>query len=236
MTFTIPRLYDFFPQQLGSGIFKLFSGNRLISSQLTILLSSYYYDFSMFMKSLALLLLPSLAAAQGYGPPPGPAQPSSAAASATSSALAVAPTAPPSTSTQINVRASFLACSDTYTDKSFFKIDVAFDKTFVFNPPNITAAVGTLVTFYFPKHVPLTFASNRIFTLCNSFGVNHSVTQSTFADPCTYLAANATSNSPAGFDSGLQSSATFTINITDTNREHFPSCSTFSILKTVIVR
>jgi len=79
-------------------------------------------------------------------------------------------------------------------------IDVAFHKNLAFNPPNISAPVGTLVTFYFPN-----------------FGLNHSVTQSTLADPCTYLAANTTSNTPAGFDSGLQSSVTFTINITDTN-------------------
>lgn len=59
----------------------------------------------------------------------------------------------------------------------------------------------------------------------------HSVTQSSFANPCTYLTANTSSNSPAGFDSGLQSAATFAINVTDTNREHFPSYSPFPILK-----
>jgi len=141
----------------------------------------------MFAKSLALFLFPALAAAQyGYAPP-GPASPSgssaaSASATATATALAVAPTAPASNSSQMN-------------------IDVAFNKTFVFHPPNITASVGTLVTFYFPN-----------------FGLNHSVTQSTFANPCTYLAANTSSNTTtAGFDSDLQSAATFTINITDTS-------------------
>jgi len=69
----------------------------------------------------------------------------------------------------------------------------------VFNPPNISAPVGTLVTFYFPN-----------------LGTKHSVTQSTFADPCTYLAAN-TSGSSAGFDSGLTSGSTFTLNVTDEN-------------------
>ena len=33
-----------------------------------------------------------------------------------------------------------------------------------------------------------------------------------------------------GFDSGLTNSSTYTINITDSNREHYPSYSTFSIL------
>ncbi|KAF8803520.1 hypothetical protein BYT27DRAFT_6727873 [Phlegmacium glaucopus] len=79
-------------------------------------------------------------------------------------------------------------------------IDVAFQKNFAFHPANITAPVGTLVTFWFPN-----------------FGTNHSVTQSTFANPCTPLAANATANAPAGFDSGLLSLSTFTINVTDTN-------------------
>jgi plastocyanin len=79
-------------------------------------------------------------------------------------------------------------------------IDVAFNGTYAFHPPNITAPVGTLVTFYFPNS-PIT----------------HSVTQSSFANPCTYLAANATTNSSAGFDSNLQSAATFTLNITDTS-------------------
>ena len=73
----------------------------------------------MFTKSLALLLLPALAVAQVYGPPPGPATPASgSSSSSTSSTLAVAPTAPASTANQINVRASFLACIDIYTDKS----------------------------------------------------------------------------------------------------------------------
>jgi plastocyanin len=142
--------------------------------------SYYYYDFSMFTKALALFLFPALAAAQAYGGGPV-AAPSSASASATSTAPAVAPTAPADTPGQMNV-------------------NVAFNETFTFNPANISAPVGTLVTFFYPN-----------------FGLNHSVTQSTFANPCTYLAANTTTNTSAGFDSGLQSSAQFTINITDTN-------------------
>ncbi|KAF9483769.1 hypothetical protein BDN70DRAFT_826943 [Pholiota conissans] len=79
-------------------------------------------------------------------------------------------------------------------------IDVAAGGNFVFNPPNITAAVGTLVTFYFPGG-----------------SIPHSVTQSSFANPCTFLAADPNnSSSVAGFDSGLVLASTFTINITDT--------------------
>jgi len=135
----------------------------------------------MFAKALVtLLLLPALATAQDYGGSSDTTTPASSASS-TSSALAVVPTAPANTAGRMN-------------------INVAFNKKLVFNPPNITAPVGTLVTFYYPN-----------------YGLNHSVTQSTFDKPCTYLAANSSSNTSAGFDSSLLSASTFTINITDPN-------------------
>jgi plastocyanin len=136
----------------------------------------------MFTKPLTLFLFSTLAAAvaQNYGGAPANA-PASSSSSATSAASTVAPTAPADTTGQMN-------------------IDVAFNKGLVFNPSNISAPVGTLVTFYYPN-----------------FGITHSVTQSSFDAPCTYLAANTTANTPAGFDSGLQAAATFTINITDTS-------------------
>ncbi|KAF9452227.1 hypothetical protein P691DRAFT_615381, partial [Macrolepiota fuliginosa MF-IS2] len=77
-------------------------------------------------------------------------------------------------------------------------IDVTVGQTFIFSPANVTANVGDLVTFFFPGG-----------------NLPHSVTQSSFANPCTYLAANG--SNPAGFDSGLQLAKTFTINITNTN-------------------
>ncbi|KII88755.1 hypothetical protein PLICRDRAFT_637307 [Plicaturopsis crispa FD-325 SS-3] len=75
-------------------------------------------------------------------------------------------------------------------------IDVAFQSTFTFHPANITAPNGTIVTFWFPNA-----------------GLAHSVTQSSFEAPCTYLAAS--SNSSAGFSSGLVEGVQFSINITD---------------------
>lgn len=75
-------------------------------------------------------------------------------------------------------------------------IDVAFNNGFVFHPTNVTASNGTLVTFWFPNN-----------------GLTHSVTQSSFAAPCTFLAANG--SSPGGFDSGLTAGTQFTVNITD---------------------
>lgn len=113
-------------------------------------------------------LLPVLTAAQ-YG---GAAYSSTVS---TTAALAV-PTAPANTA-------------------GFVNVNVGFQGKLVYSPANISAPVGTIVTFYFPS------------------GLAHSVTQSSFAAPCTYLAASG--NTSAGFDSGLQTAVQFSINITD---------------------
>ncbi|KAF8061473.1 hypothetical protein FPV67DRAFT_1422875 [Lyophyllum atratum] len=84
-------------------------------------------------------------------------------------------------------------------------VDVAFQSQFVFHPNNFTAKNGTLVTFWFPNT-----------------GLDHSVTQSSFNAPCTYLAA--TDNTTAGFDSGLQSAKSFSINITDDTKPIWFHC------------
>ncbi|CAL1704120.1 unnamed protein product [Somion occarium] len=65
-----------------------------------------------------------------------------------------------------------------------------------FEPANITASVGDLVTFLFSSSTP------------------HSVTQSTFADPCTPL----TGSNGTGFDSGVTTGTQFTINVTDASK------------------
>jgi plastocyanin len=72
-------------------------------------------------------------------------------------------------------------------------IDVAFNQAFVFHPASITAPNGTIVTFFFPT------------------GFSHSVTQSSFDSPCTYLAAS----EGTGFDSGLTQATQFTLNVTN---------------------
>jgi len=86
-------------------------------------------------------------------------------------------------------------------------IDVAFNETFTFNPNNITAANGTVVTFYFPAN-----------------GLSHSVTQSSFAEPCTFLAANSTSGAPNGFDSDLQQGVQFSITIVNASQPIWFHC------------
>lgn len=84
-------------------------------------------------------------------------------------------------------------------------IDVAFNNGFVFHPANVTAPNGTLVTFYFPNN-----------------GLTHSVTQSSFAAPCTFLAANG--SAPSGFDSGLTAGTQFSVNITDDTKPIWFHC------------
>ncbi|PAV24380.1 hypothetical protein PNOK_0144800 [Pyrrhoderma noxium] len=125
-----------------------------------------------FTTTTVSLVLPAFVAAQyGYGGGIGPAT--------TSSSVAAAATAPPSTPGHVN-------------------IDVAFQGTFTFNPANVSAPNGTIVTFFFPNA-----------------GLQHSVTQSSFANPCTPLAANETTGAPAGFSSGFQENTQFSINITN---------------------
>jgi len=151
----------------------------------------------MLFTSALLLAVPVLAVASpqygggGYGggdssssTAPAPAASSSAAAPAASGSAA--PTAPADTPGNMNV-------------------DVAFQKTFVFHPANITAPKGTSVTFWFPNS-PLA----------------HSVTQSSFAAPCTHL--DAANGSGAGFDSGLQKAKQFTITITDDTKPIWFHC------------
>ncbi|KAK0483382.1 Cupredoxin [Armillaria novae-zelandiae] len=103
--------------------------------------------------------------------------------------------APPATTSSSAAAAAAVPSAPADTT-GHVNIDVAFNNGFVFHPANVTASNGTLVTFYFPNN-----------------GLTHSVTQSSFADPCTFLAANGSSS--GGFDSGLTAGTQFTVNITD---------------------
>ncbi|KAK0228303.1 Cupredoxin [Armillaria fumosa] len=103
--------------------------------------------------------------------------------------------APPATTSSAAAAAAAVPSAPADTPGQV-NVDVAFNNGFVFHPANVTASNGTLVTFYFPNN-----------------GLTHSVTQSSFAAPCTFLAANGSSS--GGFDSGLTAGTQFTINITD---------------------
>lgn len=69
---------------------------------------------------------------------------------------------------------------------------------FSFSPADIQAPVGTIITFSFQSPI------------------QHSVTQSTFADPCTPMAG--------GFDSGLTTGTTFSVNVTDASTPVYFFC------------
>ncbi|KAK0210510.1 hypothetical protein DFS33DRAFT_1458412 [Desarmillaria ectypa] len=112
----------------------------------------------------------------------------------------------PSTSTSASASATAVSAPSAPADTlGHVNIDVAFKNGFVFHPTNVTASNGTLVTFWFPNN-----------------GLTHSVTQSSFAAPCAFLAA--TSSSPSGFDSGLTAGTQFSINITDDTKPIWFHC------------
>ncbi|KAG6829847.1 hypothetical protein H0H92_003290 [Tricholoma furcatifolium] len=157
----------------------------------------------MFAIAIFASIFPAVVVAQyGGGPAPSP----------TSSAPVVVPSAPQDTPGQINVCISFLYEARALP-QHFNQVDVAFQETFTFHPSNFSAPNGTQVTFYFPKSVLHFIDDLKIDRSFSSTGLDHSVTQSSFAEPCTYLTA--AGNNSAGFDSGLQSAVTFNITIVD---------------------
>ncbi|KAF5376543.1 hypothetical protein D9757_008307 [Collybiopsis confluens] len=111
---------------------------------------------------------------------------------------------PPPSSTSSSASAPASIPSAPPSTQNQINVDVAFNGQFVFNPNNFSAPIGTLVTFYFPGG-----------------DIPHSVTQSSFASPCTYLEANSTTQTGPGFDSALTNAVQFTINVTDNERIWF---------------
>ncbi|KAG6872172.1 hypothetical protein C0995_012409 [Termitomyces sp. Mi166 len=159
----------------------------------------------MLTTALVISVLPAVIFAQYGGPYGGPAPSSSPT---TSGAVAVSvPSAPADSPGHVNVRRIIhpMLMSLGLNIAIIMQVDVAFQETFTFHPNNFTAPNGTQVTFWFPNT-----------------GLNHSVTQSSFNNPCTYLAASG--NTSAGFDSGLQSAVTFTITIVDDTKPIWFHC------------
>ncbi|KAJ3536434.1 hypothetical protein NM688_g6836 [Phlebia brevispora] len=131
----------------------------------------------MFFKAALLALIPAVFAnPQYYGPAPAPAPATSATSAAASPSSLAA------------------------TNSNQMIVQVAPGGNLVFNPSDIQAPVGTLVTFAFPG------------------GLQHSVTQSSFGSPCTPL--------QGGFDSGLDGNSgdTFSINVTDASQPIYIFC------------
>jgi hypothetical protein len=117
----------------------------------------------------------------------------------------------------VNVRRS-------YVIPSFFvdipQVIVAPGDTLTYNPSNFTASNGTNINFMFSQYdFPFVMyrARNGAHTfiyLSRTRSVAHSVTQSTFESPCTYLAGG-NDSSGGGFDSGIQLGKLWTITITN---------------------
>jgi plastocyanin len=82
------------------------------------------------------------------------------------------------------------------SDAGDVNVIVAPGDTLTYNPSNFTASNGTNINFMFSQSVA------------------HSVTQSTFESPCTYLAGG-NDSSGGGFDSGIQLGKLWTITITN---------------------
>jgi len=109
---------------------------------------------------------------------------------------------PPPSSGSSTAAAQVAVPSAPANTTGHINIDVSPGSAFTFSVPDLqNVSVGTQITFFFPQ---------------SSVGP-HSVTQSSFEAPCTYLEANATTQAPAGFDSGLVQAVQFTINVTSTD-------------------
>ncbi|KAJ7905265.1 hypothetical protein B0H14DRAFT_2659595 [Mycena olivaceomarginata] len=113
-----------------------------------------------------------------------------------------------STPTTTASSAAVAAPSAPANDATHFNVNVAPGGAFKFDPNEITAPVNSTVTFWFPNSP-----------------IAHSVTQSSFAAPCTYLAASA--NNTAGFDSALTVAKQFSIVITDASKPIWFHCKQF---------
>ena len=155
-----------------------------------------------FSLALTAVLLPIFVNAQSSG-------------SSSSSSSAPAPSA--SAGNNINVcRASVIP--SIFIDVS--QVIVAPGDALTYSPSNFTAANGTTVTFVFAYDFPFVVYLQWCSHIFARSDEPHSVTQSTFENPCTYLAAG--NGSSAGFDSGLQTGKLFTIQITN-DQERMPS-------------
>jgi len=102
---------------------------------------------------LIAFLFPVLAAAQysGYGSSDSDSDSYSSTTSSVSATAAHAvPSAPADTAGFVNV-SDFILILMPESHRIFRKVNVGFQGKFVFNPANVSAPVGTIVTFYFPR-------------------------------------------------------------------------------------
>lgn len=112
----------------------------------------------------------------------------------------------------VNVRRAFVILS-IFIDVP--QVEVSPGGAFTYNPSNFTAPNGTNVNFMFAQYVfvPSCYNGAHIFSFLCTRNIAHSVTQSTIASPCTYLAGG--NGSGGGFDSGIQTALQWTLTITN---------------------
>ncbi|EKM55712.1 uncharacterized protein PHACADRAFT_256531 [Phanerochaete carnosa HHB-10118-sp] len=90
------------------------------------------------------------------------------------------------------------AASSAAANSNEIIVQVGANGGISYTPSDIQAPVGTLVTFSFQA------------------SIQHSVTQMSFADPCTPMSG--------GFDSGLTMDTTFSVNVTDASTPVYFAC------------
>lgn len=134
---------------------------------------------------------PSSSTAESSSNSPPPSSSSASASSPPAQASATSPSASTVTATvtasgtqQVTTYASFPgSASPTAVASTDHKVTVGGPNKLIFDPATVTAQIGDTITFVFQQK-------------------NHTVTQSTFANPCQSLRETST-NGQVGFDSGL---------------------------------
>lgn len=171
-----------------------------------------------FSIALTAVFLPIVVNAQYGAPPPAPASPSSSSAAASPSA---------SNSNNVNVRCAFVIPS-IFADVRPSGRRCPWRCTIV-QPVGHHRGKWHHRDFHLPRVRFLfrLYICIGIHTHSARRTVAHSVTQSTFAAPCTYLAA--ANGSSGGFDSGLQNTAKqFTVTI-ENDQERKPTLPSSSL-------
>jgi hypothetical protein len=175
-----------------------------------------------FTQLLTVCACSLVVAAQGYGAPPPDTSP-------TTSAAPSIPSAPPSNSTQINVCQCRIPLVRLVTQYQTGRC--LLPRQLCFQPPELHGPQRSVCYFLLPRVSSSSLIQEGDTEASHSGNIPHSVTQSSFADPCKLIASNGSNN---GFDSGLQNGKQFTLQITDdsqrTYQQHRYVCPVSSLV------
>ena len=161
-----------------------------------------------FTQLLSVCACSVLVAAQGYG--------YGAPSTPTPSAAASIPSAPPGNSTQINVCQRRIPLARLVAQYQIGRR--LFQWPVYLQPPELHGLQRIVCHFLLPRLSSPSLVQEGDAKASHSGGIPHSVTQSSFADPCTYIGTSGSNN---GFDSGLQNGKQFTIQITDESQRTY---------------